>query len=191
MTLITSKVESLKRGESYIKHIEIEKIAGWLEKDLFEATEDMTRLSEPDALLICVPTPLNDARDPDFDTSKEPVSSSPKPPAGSIGGAGEHDLPDHDTRRHGSDSATEWSTAGDDFFVAYSPEREDPGNPDFSAAGIPKVVGAIDEESLQCACLLYESPLPGSCRSAVVKSPKRPKCWRTSIVPSTSPWSMN
>ena len=51
--------------------------------------------------------------------------------------------------------------AGDDFFVAYSPEREDPGNPDFSAAGIPKVVGAINEDSLSIASVLYESAVAG------------------------------
>jgi UDP-N-acetyl-D-glucosamine dehydrogenase len=51
--------------------------------------------------------------------------------------------------------------AGRDFFVAYSPEREDPGNPEFSAAGIPKVVGAINDESLQCACELYKSAVAG------------------------------
>ena len=51
--------------------------------------------------------------------------------------------------------------AGRDFFVAYSPEREDPGNPDFSAAGIPKVVGAINDESLRCASELYKSAVAG------------------------------
>jgi UDP-N-acetyl-D-glucosamine dehydrogenase len=61
-----SKVDSLRQGKSYIKHISDEKIGRWLKQDLFEATADMARLSEPDALLICVPTPLDDARDPDM-----------------------------------------------------------------------------------------------------------------------------
>ncbi|MCG8651038.1 MAG: NAD(P)-binding domain-containing protein, partial [Pirellulales bacterium] len=62
----SAKVESLQRRQSYIKHIEDEKIACWYDKNLFDATDDLARLSEPDALLICVPTPLDDARDPDL-----------------------------------------------------------------------------------------------------------------------------
>jgi UDP-N-acetyl-D-glucosamine dehydrogenase len=158
----TSKVESLKRGESYIKHIESSKIAGWLERELFDASDDMKRLSEPDALLICVPTPLDDARDPDLKY---------------VVGTCEYIAP---ALREGQLVVLESTTyptttrdvmvpileragmkAGQDFFVAYSPEREDPGNPDFSAAGIPKVVGAINDDSLQCASALYESAVAG------------------------------
>lgn len=156
------KVESLKRGKSYIKHIDDSKIAAWLQRELFDATEDMSRLSEPDALLICVPTPLDDARDPDL----KYVVGTCEFIADSI--------------REGQLVVLESTTyptttrdvmlpilerkglkAGTDFFVAYSPEREDPGNPDFSAAGIPKVVGAINEDSLQCASELYESAVAG------------------------------
>jgi UDP-N-acetyl-D-glucosamine dehydrogenase len=154
----SKKVESLQRGESYIKHIGSEKIAGWLKRELFDATSDMQRMSEPDALLICVPTPLDDARDPDLSY----VVGTCEYIAAAI--------------REGQLVVLESTTyptttrdvmvpilergglkAGRDFFVAYSPEREDPGNPEFSAAGIPKVVGAINDESLQCASELYKS----------------------------------
>jgi UDP-N-acetyl-D-glucosamine dehydrogenase len=157
-----SKVESLNRGKSYIKHIDCEKIAGWLEKGLFEATEDMGRLSEPDTLLICVPTPLDDARDPDLryvEGTCEFIAKAIRP--GQLVVLESTTYPT--TTRDVMVPILEQNglVAGRDFFVAYSPEREDPGNPDFSAAGIPKVVGAIDEESLQCACLLYESAVAG------------------------------
>lgn len=157
-----NKVDSLKRGQSYIKHISSEKIGEWLKQDLFEATTDMQRLSEPDALLICVPTPLDEARDPDLKY---------------VVGTCEHIAK---VLRSGQLVVLESTTyptttrdvvvpileqgslkAGEDFLVAYSPEREDPGNPDFSAAGIPKVVGAINETSLQCASSLYETAVAG------------------------------
>lgn len=156
------KVDSLTRGQSYIKHINSTKISEWLERDLFEATTDMQRLSEPDALLICVPTPLDEARDPDL---KYVIGT-----CGHIAAA----------LRQGQLVVLESTTyptttrdvvvpileqsdlkAGEEFFVAYSPEREDPGNPDFSAAGIPKVVGAINDTSLQCATSLYEKAVAG------------------------------
>lgn len=156
------KVDALKQGRSYIKHIASEKIAGWLQRDLFDATADMTRLQEPDALLICVPTPLDEARDPDLQYV-----------VGTCEQIAKH-------LREGQLVVLESTTyptttrdvmipilergglkAGTDFFVAYSPEREDPGNPNFSAAGIPKVVGAINEDSLQCAGELYKSAVAG------------------------------
>ena len=156
------KIESLARGESYIKHIDSEKIAKWIEKGLFEATSDMGRLNEPDALLICVPTPLDDARDPDLKY---------------VVGTCEFIAP---ALRKGQLVVLESTTyptttrdvvvpilergglqTGEDFFVAYSPEREDPGNPDFTAAGIPKVVGAVNQDSLACASELYKSAVAG------------------------------
>jgi UDP-N-acetyl-D-glucosamine dehydrogenase len=157
-----SKVQSLKQGKSYIKHIDDAKIVAWSEKKLFDATDDMSRLKEPDALLICVPTPLDDARDPDLkyvvSTCDEiakfvregqlvALESTTYPTT-------TRDVMVPILQRGGL-------TAGTDFFVAYSPEREDPGNPDFSAAGIPKVVGAINQESLKCASALYESAVAG------------------------------
>ncbi len=157
-----SKVESLMRGQSYIKHIGSEKIGKWLDKELFEATDDMSRLSEPEALLICVPTPLDEARNPDLryvEGTCEFISKVIRP--GQLVVLESTTYPT--TTRDVMVPILERSglKAGKDFFVAYSPEREDPGNPDFSAAGIPKVVGAIDEDSLRCACALYESAVAG------------------------------
>ncbi len=156
------KVESLRQGKSYIKHIEDAKIAAWSEKGLFDATDDMKRLREPDALLICVPTPLDDARDPDL---KYVVGTCEK--IGEVIREGQLVVLESTTYPTTTRDVMipilqqRGLTAGVDFFVAYSPEREDPGNPDFSAAGIPKVVGAINEDSLKCASALYESAVAG------------------------------
>ena len=156
------KVHALKQGRSYIKHIPDEKIAGWLRRDLFDATADMSRLEEPDALLICVPTPLDDARDPDLQyvvSTCDEIAKALR--AGQLVVLESTTYPT--TTRDVMIPILERGglKAGDDFFVAYSPEREDPGNPNFSAAGIPKVVGAINEDSLRCAGELYKSAVAG------------------------------
>ncbi|EMI56927.1 UDP-glucose/GDP-mannose dehydrogenase [Rhodopirellula sallentina SM41] len=122
----------------------------------------MERLGEPDVLLICVPTPLDDARDPDLKYvvgTCESIAKSLRP--GQLVVLESTTYPT--TTRDVMVPILEKSglKAGVDFFVAYSPEREDPGNPDFSAAGIPKVVGAIDETSLEIAKVLYESAVAG------------------------------
>ena len=156
------KVESLRSGKSYIKHISSEKIAGWLERKLFDATADMNRLGEPDALLICVPTPLDDARDPDLRYVVGTCQQiAPALRQGQLVVLESTTYPT--TTRDVLVPHLERSgrKAGEDFFVAYSPEREDPGNPDFSAAGIPKVVGAINDDSLECASRLYQSAVAG------------------------------
>ncbi|MEO1617296.1 MAG: nucleotide sugar dehydrogenase [Planctomycetota bacterium] len=156
------KIDSLLKGESYIQHIGSEKIAAWLEKKQFDATDKMERLGEPDVLLICVPTPLDSARDPDLRyvvSTCESIAKSVR--KGQLIVLESTTYPT--TTRDVMVPILEQSglKAGTDFFVAYSPEREDPGNPDFSAAGIPKVVGAISEPSLEVASLLYESAVAG------------------------------
>lgn len=158
-----TKVDSLLAGKSYIKHIGNEKIQAWLDKQLFDASADMGRLGEPDVLLICVPTPLDDARDPDLKyvvATCEEIAKSIRPGQLVVLESTTYPTTTRDVmvpilEKNGL-------KAGSDFFVAYSPEREDPGNPDFSAAGIPKVVGAINEESLKLAQTLYESAVAGT-----------------------------
>jgi UDP-N-acetyl-D-glucosamine dehydrogenase len=143
------KVEKLALGESYIGHISDQSIASMKAKG-FEATNRFERLGEPDAIIICVPTPLTDARDPDLGY----VVASARAIA--------------DRLRLGQLVVLESTTypgttrdvvlpileggslkAGSDFFLAFSPEREDPGNPIYSAPTIPKVVGGLDAPSLE------------------------------------------
>ena len=151
-----SKVESLLAGKSYIKHLPGEWISSCIEKAKFDPTSDLSRMAEADALLICVPTPLSDSRDPDLFYVKETtkaIAKSLRP--GQLIVLESTTYPG--TTRDVMLPILEESglKPGVDFFLAYSPEREDPGNPDFSASGIPKVVGGLDEQSLNLAQSLY------------------------------------
>lgn len=151
------KVDQLKAGKSYIKHISSDTIAKWMADGSVEPTADMGRLGEPDALLICVPTPLSDSRDPDLtyvEGTAEAIAECLRPGQLVVLESTTYPTTTRDVllpilNRSGLH-------AGEDFFLAYSPEREDPGNPDYSAAGIPKVVGGIDEASTRLAAALYD-----------------------------------
>ncbi|QDT30806.1 nucleotide sugar dehydrogenase [Thalassoglobus polymorphus] len=150
------KVQALNSGQSYIKHVSSEQIQKWRADSEFEATSDLTRLSEPDVIIICVPTPLNDSRDPDLSYvsgTGESIAAVLRP--GQLVVLESTTYPT--TTRSVLLPILERSglTPGKDFFLAYSPEREDPGNPVYSAAKIPKVVGGIDEQSLEVASKLY------------------------------------
>lgn len=150
------KVDRLKAGQSYIAHIPSSKIQTWLDEQRFDATADMARLAEPDVILICVPTPLSDSRDPDLSYvvgTTEAIAKTLRP--GQLVVLESTTYPG--TTREVMLPILEQSglKAGEDFFLAYSPEREDPGNPQFSANTIPKVVGGYDENCLQLANALY------------------------------------
>ncbi len=153
-----AKVETLKSGRSYIKHIGSSVIADWIARDLFQPTADMSRLGEADALLICVPTPLNASRDPDLEyveSTARSIAAALRPGQLVVLESTTYPTTTRDVVVPILAENSGRLKSGTDFFVAYSPEREDPGNPDFSAAGIPKVVGGIDEVSCDLACQLY------------------------------------
>ena len=146
-----SKVEKLKKGESYIKHIKLE--------SNIDATTDFRRLGECDALLICVPTPLTRHREPDLTYIKGTAESmGPYLRKGQLvvlesttyPGTTEEVLVPILERANGLKAST-------DLFVAYSPEREDPNNSEFSTSTIPKVVGGVTDDSRDVACALYDS----------------------------------
>jgi UDP-N-acetyl-D-glucosamine dehydrogenase len=151
-----AKVDRLLAGQSYIEHIPSSWIAEWTEGGRFEPTADVRRLAEADALLICVPTPLSESRDPDLqyvEATARQIARVLRP--GQL-------IVLESTTYPGTTRdvllpilSAGGLTAGADFFLAYSPEREDPGNPDFSADRIPKVVGGIGPESCRLAQLLY------------------------------------
>lgn len=150
------KVEKLNAGTSYIKHVSSDDVSNWIAAGQFEATADMSRLGEPDVLIICVPTPLTKSRDPDLSFvtgTAQSIASQLR--AGQLIVLESTTYPT--TTRAVLIPVLEESglKAGEDFFVAYSPEREDPGNPVYSAAKIPKVVGGIDPQSLELATALY------------------------------------
>jgi UDP-N-acetyl-D-glucosamine dehydrogenase len=149
------KVERLKGGESYIGHIPSDDIRQMGERK-FEATYDFDRLGEPDAILICVPTPLTEAREPDLayveDSARAVAQTLRRDQLIVL-----ESTTWPGTTRQVVQPILEASglKAGSDFFLAFSPEREDPGNPDHSAPVIPKVVGGLDPQSLELAANLY------------------------------------
>jgi UDP-N-acetyl-D-glucosamine dehydrogenase len=150
------KVRRLEAGQSYIRHIPSETIAAWLEAGRFQPTCDMRRLAEPDALLICVPTPLTDSRDPDLsfvEATARQIAAALRP--GQLVVLESTTYPGTTRDVVLPILAGAGLESGSDYFLAYSPEREDPGNPSFTAQSIPKVVGGMDPASLQLANLLY------------------------------------
>ena len=154
------KAETLNQGESYIAHIGHETIQAWLDKNAFEATVDMGRLDEADVILICVPTPLSASRDPDLkyvESTARAIRQKLRP--GQLVVLESTTYPG--TTRDIITPILEESglKAGKDFFVAYSPEREDPGNAHYTAGTIPKVVGGLEPNSTRLAKLFYEQAI--------------------------------
>jgi UDP-N-acetyl-D-glucosamine dehydrogenase len=151
-----SKIEKLKAGKSYIEHIPSEWIGKCVKNGSFVPTADLSRLGEADAVLICVPTPLSESRDPDLfyvESSTEAIAKTLR--KGQLIVLESTTYPG--TTREVMLPILEKSglKAGKDFLLAFSPEREDPGNPDFSAERIPKLVGGLDALSGRIATDLY------------------------------------
>jgi UDP-N-acetyl-D-glucosamine dehydrogenase len=150
------KVARLERGESYIEHIPAATIRR-MRDNRFEATFDFQRLGEPDVIIICVPTPLTDSRDPDLTyivNSTKAIAERLRP--GQLVVLESTTYPGTTREVVLPLLAAKGLEAGTDFFLAFSPEREDPGNPEYSAPTIPKVVGGLDPASLKAAVALYE-----------------------------------
>ena len=150
-----TKVETLLRGESYINHIPNSAIRT-MRENRFNATTNFSHLHEADVILICVPTPLNESREPDLTyviQSTESIAEILRP--GQLVILESTTYPG--TTRQVMLPILEKTglKAGKDFFLAYSPEREDPGNVSFSAPTIPKVVGGLEEKSAELALTLY------------------------------------
>ena len=164
------KADKLNSGESYIKHISSEKVRQFVDRRLFEATVDMQRLKEADAIIICVPTPLTDKREPDMqyveNTAKEIAKHLRKGQLVSLesttypGTTEELILP----------LFTEKGLkAGKDFFLVFSPEREDPGRKDFTTKTTPKIVGGVTPQCLEMGAALYSKVVD---KVVQVSSPK-------------------
>ena len=154
------KIAKLKKGESYIKHIPADKLAPFVRQEKFSATDDFSRLNEPDVLLICVPTPLTQNREPDMQYIKNTAHSIAKVlRAGQMIILESTTYPGTTVELLQPILESSGLRAGEDFALAYSPEREDPGNPNFSTAEIPKVVGGINEESTILAADFYRTGL--------------------------------
>jgi len=170
------KVESLRQGKSYIKHIPSEAIGETLAQSRFTATAEFSGLAEMDAIIICVPTPLDEHQQPDLSfvqATAGAVRAELRPgqlivlESTTYPGTTEEvvlrileesGLRCPVTPYSTDDPAPQMPESPPaDFFLAYSPEREDPGNPKYRTAQVPKVVGAVNAPSALLAQALYQS----------------------------------
>ena len=153
-----ARVSLLNRGESGFSHIPGRALEVALAEQRFRATDDLSEMSEPDAILIAVPTPLTKQREPDLsyvESSTKAVAQVLRP--GQLVVLESTTWPG--TTREVMQPLLEAGglRAGRDFYLAFSPEREDPGNARFATDAIPKVVGGDDPDSLKLACALYDA----------------------------------
>ena len=151
------KPEALQKGETYIKHIPAERIAAAVKTGLFESTTDFSRLTEVDAILICVPTPLDQHRQPDLsyvlDSTRVTAKYLQKGQLVVLESTTYPGTSDEEMLPILEESGLK---AGVDFHIAYSPEREDPNNPEFTTATIPKVIGGLTPLCTEIAVALYD-----------------------------------
>ena len=152
-----ANVKKINSGQSPLKHIPSADISNMVKSGRFKTTTDMKLMSKPDALIICVPTPLTKNREPDMtyivvtcETISKYLRKEQLVVLESTTYPG--------TTREVMKPILEKSglKAGKDFYLAFSPEREDPGNKNFRTATIPKVVGGYDKKSLQVALDIYK-----------------------------------
>jgi len=167
------KIDSIHNGQSYIKHIESKDIETLVETEKLSASTDFSRVREVDAVIICVPTPLGKNREPDISyVVKSAEAVAPFIQKGTTfilesttyPGTTDEDL--RNVLEEGSGLK-----AGDEFHLAFSPEREDPGNPQSVVATIPKVIGGYTPRCLEKAIEVYSTAIKtlvpvSSCRAA-------------------------
>jgi UDP-N-acetyl-D-glucosamine dehydrogenase len=153
----TKQVEKINKGISPIKHIPRSNLQKALKTRRFRATSRMSELGKPDALLICVPTPLTENREPDMQyVVKTCQKISRYLRKGQLVVLESTTYPGTSTELMLPILEQSGLKAGYDFYLAYSPEREDPGNKDFNTARIPKVVGGYNKQSLKKALEIYK-----------------------------------
>src|SRR6516164_10693677 len=151
-----SKIDSLKRGLSHVQDVPSSEVARFIDTKRFTATTDFSIVRELDTINICVPTPLRKTKDPDMSyivSAIEEIAKYAHPGLLLIlesttypGTTDELLLPTFEKSG---------LKPGEDFFLCFSPERVDPGNPQFQTANIPKVVGGITEECTRLGAMFY------------------------------------
>ncbi len=150
------KVDSLNSGKSYIEHIASEGIEEAV-KTGFEATTDFSKITECDAIILCVPTPLNKYREPDMSFVINTTDMvKPYLRAGQVLSLESTTYPGTTEEELLPRMQENGLTVGEDVFLIYSPEREDPGNPNFETRTIPKVVGGHTSACLEIGQALYQ-----------------------------------
>jgi UDP-N-acetyl-D-glucosamine dehydrogenase len=153
----SSKVDAVNAGRNYIKHLDGKRLTGATASGLFSATADFRRLGEPDVLIICVPTPLTSQREPEMSYVVNTVQQIRVQLR-----RGQLVILESTTYPGTTDELVRGILeqsglrCGSDFFLAFSPEREDPGNPSYDTASIPKIVGGVDPAGGDLAQRLYD-----------------------------------
>ncbi|MHC4737499.1 MAG: nucleotide sugar dehydrogenase [Planctomycetota bacterium] len=154
------KVRALNSGRSIIKHIPHSHVKKLVKTGLFKATTNMARLKTIDAILVCVPTPLTQNREPDMQfiiNSSKTISKYLR--AGQLIVFESTTYPGTTRELVAPILQSSGLKAGKDFYLAYSPEREDPGNKDYTTKTIPKVVGGLTDKCRDMACKLYSTAI--------------------------------
>lgn len=152
-----NKPDMLNAGKSYLKQFSSERVRNLVDAGRLSATTDMSRLSEPDAILICVPTPLTRHLEPDLTyvvSTTEAIAAALRP--GQLIILESTTYPGTTIEVLKPILERSGLKVGKDIWLAFSPEREDPGNEAYTTATIPKVVGADDPDSRSLACAIYE-----------------------------------
>ena len=152
----SKKIDKLNSGESYIKHIDETGISQYVKNGLFRASCDFSELSQCDVLIVCVPTPLTPSREPDLSFVQNTTQSiAPYLRKGQLFCLESTTYPGTTEEVVRPLLEAKGLCAGKDFYLAYSPEREDPGNEDFSTNKIPKLVGGYTSECAKAAKTIY------------------------------------
>ncbi len=172
----SQKVDALHGGNAYIKHLDWGRVTTAIGSGRLRATADFQQLGQPDALLVCVPTPLTPQREPDMSYvvgTVRQIASSLRP--GQLIVLESTTYPGTtDELVRGILEATGFA-CGRDFFLAFSPEREDPGNPKYGTATIPKVVGGVDSISGDLAQTLYDNVISSTVRVSSARTAEATK----------------
>ena len=170
------KIAHIRRGEGYIRHLDGGRVAAARSAGRLDATSDFLRLREVDAILICVPTPLTPQREPDM-RFVEKASRQVKVTLR----AGQLVVLESTTYPGTTDELVRGILeesglrCGEEFFLAFSPEREDPGNPRYGTTNTPKVVGGVDEVSGDLAQALYDRAVDSTVRVSSARAAEASK----------------
>ncbi|MCK5378640.1 MAG: nucleotide sugar dehydrogenase, partial [Acidobacteria bacterium] len=171
-----AKVDAVMRGESYIKHLNGEGLSRVVQAGTLKATADFSRLATADVVLICVPTPLTPQREPEMsyvvDTANQIKNSLRRGQLVVLESTTYPGTTDELLKDILEESGL---TCGQDFFLAFSPEREDPGNPDFGTTTIPKVVGGVDQVSGDLAERIYDQAIARTVRVSSARAAEATK----------------
>lgn len=152
-----NKVQNINSGKTYIKHIDESRVKAAQKSGNIFATSDFSKISEVDAIILCVPTPLNKYREPDMSFIVNTVDAiTPYLREGQMLSLESTTYPGTCNEILKPKIENKGLVIGDDFFLCYSPEREDPGNKHFNTSSIPKVLGGTTKNCLKIGTMVYE-----------------------------------